>query len=414
MVFLVKQLQKEKRYFNKLDFWARKLIYSIALTNLVSPLLSIFISAFIFRQTNDIKSVALYNLGMFIGLPLAFFINGFLIKKIRVATVYIFSITAQGLVLIPLIFFSWISFYAIFTLGLLFGISAGFYWANRNFLTLDLTKSEERSYFSGLEVALGKFSGIIVPFVVGWFIILGEKLSLYSTERAYQLLLVFAIAVLIRAGYLIKNIKHKKLVMDKFPVLIFGSLWNKVRIFTFLRGIGEGGYLFIPTLMVLLLVGEEGVLGTLKSISAILSAFVIYFVAKKMKEKNRPFVLTISLLFQLVASLLFGISYSALTVIIYFILVALAGPFSWISLGPITLDVIDKDSEHKKIGRYNYVFDSEIYLNFGRILGASIFLFFAITMTTAAALRITPILLAGIQTLILPVIISMSKQTHKL
>lgn len=413
MKIITSFIKKEHSRFQKLDYWAGKLVYSISLTNIVSPLLSIFVSAFIFRQTNDINLVALYNLGSFFGIPIAFFVNGFLIKRIKVSKVYLFALVSQGLVLIPLIFFAWEGSLAIFFLGFLFGLSAGFYWSNRNFLTLDVTKSENRNYFSGLEVAIGKATGIVVPFIIGWFIISGEILNLYSPQRAYQLLLLVAIIILFRAGFIMKDVVWEKSDKDKFPYLNFGPLWNKARALSFVKGIGEGGFLFIPTLMVLLLVGEEGALGTLKSISAIISAIAIYYIGRKARIKDRTLVLAIGLTFQLIAALFFGILYSTIGVIIYFIIAALAGPLTWISLGPITLDAIDKDNEFQKTGRYNYLFDMEIYLNLGRVIGAGAFFLLASIVSTSATLRLTPVILAIIQMFVLPFAYSLSKQTRE-
>lgn len=407
-------IKREYSRFQKLDYAARKLIRSIALNNLAAPLLTTFVSVFIYRQSNDIKLVAIYNLGSFLGIPVAFFVNGFLIKKINIFKNYLVATVFQGVVIVPLIFFSWINYYALFFLGFLFGISSGFYWSNRNFLTLDITKSEIRNYFSGLEAFIGKVSGIFIPFIVGWFIVLGEILNLYSPELAYKLLLLLGIILLFKSGLSVKGISLRKAVEKDFPSFDFGPLWNKVRALSFGKGVGEGGFIFIPVLMVLLLVGDEGAVGTFKSISAIISSVAIYYIGKKARIKDRTLVLAIGLTFQLIAALFFGILYSVTGVIIYTILLAFAVPFLWISVSPITLDAIEKDSDYKRSNRYNYLFDIEIYLNLGRIIGASVFLLLASTASASLTLRLTPVILAVIQLFILPVANSLSKQTQSL
>jgi len=412
MKILTKRLQSEYNHFKKLGSPVRKLLLSIFLKNLVSPLLGIFIGAFIYRQSSDVVLVALYNLGIFLGVPLAFLVNGLLIRRFKLTTIYVLATIFQGLVPIPLIFFSFIGKVEIFSLGVVFGLTAGFYWANRNFFTLVFIKSKERNYFAGLENGISRIPSVFIPFLIGWFIVFGERVNLYSTELAYKILLGLGIVILYISGRVIKDeIVAKELKVD-FIRLRRDKYWWSVRALSFGKGVSEGGLLFIPTLMILIIVGDEGALGTFKSASALIAAVAAYYVSKKAKIGDRVTILKIGLFIEFIAALTFVIFYSATGVALYFVLYALSTPFIWIAISPIIFDAIERVNEHKKSINYNYLFDIEVFTNSGRVMGALIFLLLIQFTPVQTTLRFTPLILIILRFFIIPVAKSLSKETH--
>lgn len=412
MKSIVRQLKSEYSHYKKLGSSARKLLLSIFLLNLVSPLLGIFIGAFIYRQSSDVVLVALYNLGIFLGVPLAFLANGLLIRRFKLTTIYILATIFQGLVPIPLIFFSFIGRFEILALGVVFGLTAGFYWANRNFFTLVFIKSKERNYFAGLENGISRFPSIFIPILIGWFIIFGEKINLYTTDLAYKLLLGLGIIILYISGRVIKNEKVAKELKVDFIKLRLDKYWWSVRALSFGKGVSEGGLLFIPTLMILIIVGDEGVLGTFKSVSALLAAAAAYYVSKRAKVGDRVKILKIGLLIEFSAAMLFVIFYSATGVALYFVLYALSTPFVWIAISPIIFDALERVNKHKKSINYNYLFDIEVFTNSGRVMGAVVFLLLNQAVSVTTTLRFTPLILIILRFFIIPIANNLSKKNN--
>jgi YQGE family putative transporter len=356
--------------------------------------------------------VALYNLGIFLGVPLAFLLNGQLIRRFKLTTIYILATVFQGLVPIPLIFYSFTGSFQILLLGVVFGLTAGFYWANRNFFTLVFTKSKERIYFSGLENGISQITNVFIPFLIGWFIVLGERVNLYSADFAYKLLFGLGIVILYVSGRAIKGeIIAKELKVD-FIRLKLDKHWWSVRALTLGKGVSEGGLLFIPTLMILTIVGDEGALGAFKSASALIAAIAAYYVSKKAKVGDRVNILKIGLFIEFIAALTFVIFYSATGVALYFVLYALSTPFVWISISPIILDALDKVSEKRKFINYNYFFDIELFTNSGRVMGALVFLLLIQFAPVQTTLRFTPLILIILRFFIIPVANSLSRETH--
>jgi YQGE family putative transporter len=176
-------IKKERSYFDKLDSNGKNLFKSFALAGVADPILYTFVNAFLWRTSSgNLVTVALYNLGFYIGLPMGFYFNGRLLKWIKANKLYVFGAVSQGVVVSLLIFLSVHTTWQIWLFGVIYGIGSGFFWANRNFLTLRVTKSENRMYFSSLESLSGTVNSIVVPFIVGWFIVGGETFPKCDTS----------------------------------------------------------------------------------------------------------------------------------------------------------------------------------------------------------------------------------------
>ena len=61
------------------------LIYAFVL-----PVIDIFVAAYIMRNSSDVGRVVAYQLMVYSGIPMKFFINGFLLKVIKPGLLYAF------------------------------------------------------------------------------------------------------------------------------------------------------------------------------------------------------------------------------------------------------------------------------------------------------------------------------------
>jgi len=99
-------ISKELKFYKTLPLKARVLVFSFVLRSVASPIFSLFINSFIWRTTSSFFNVAIYNLGFFIFLPLGFYINGLLLKKIKINILYLVGLFVSTLTALVIIFFS--------------------------------------------------------------------------------------------------------------------------------------------------------------------------------------------------------------------------------------------------------------------------------------------------------------------
>jgi YQGE family putative transporter len=342
--------------------------------------------------------IAAYNLSVFLTIPVGFYLNGFLLKKFQTNKLYCFGIITQAFIIALLIFLPETTIIAIIVFGLLYGIAMGMYWANRNLLTLRSTHSDNRIYFSGLETILNRISEIIAPIMIGFFITSGSFFSLYTPLIAYKILAIFMILISLLIGYSTMNMQTPR--EDNVTLWLHNApkQWQKFRWYEIYVGFISGIETLLPVLMIFVLVGEENSLGTIQSISAILSALVVYEIAKKLKIQQRVLLVLISTSISILGAISFSFFYSAIVVFIFFVAIEIASPILYIALSSLNYDLIDK--KETSAHHYAYICDQELYLNGGRVVAMILFLYLIHTYSNTFALRFMPIAYAMVQLLV--------------
>ena len=412
MNFLAKLLQKEKKHFDLLHNQTQHLLVSIFLYALISPLFSLFVNAFLWRELQNFVTVALYNLAMYAVVPFGFYINGYLLKKYATNKLYLFGLLLEALATALLIFLTHITFLTVIIFGILQGFAISIYWANRNLLTLQTTKNDNRIYFSGIEITSSTITGIIIPFLIGNFIIFGTTISLYTPLVAYKILAVIMLVVSIFIGIHILGMAPTKNSFSSLWIHNASKRWQRFRWYEVCVGFFSGTTAFIPTIIVLVFVGNENALGNIQSISAITAAIIVYYLAKKLHVQHRLHLVITSVIISILGALAFSLLFSPLGVYLFFISTVVSLPILWIPLSSLNYDLIDEDEQSNL--HYAYVCDQEIYLNLGRVLAIAIFIILIFVFSKTISLRFVPLFYAGIQILFFFIARSLERTKNKL
>jgi hypothetical protein len=130
-----------------------------------------------------------------------------------------------------------------------------------------LNPFHQSDYFCGVESALGTLLAVLSPAVFGWFLQLGIDEGRLGVVERYRLLALVTAAVQGLGAWYIVRAGFDDYVPSGFFVRGASSLWNRARTFTAVKGVAEGSAMFIPTLIILRLVGQEGAVGVTQSLS---------------------------------------------------------------------------------------------------------------------------------------------------
>ena len=90
----------EFQYFRRQPHNMKVLLITNLCFAFVLPVIEIFVGAYIMRNTNNPSFVAVYQLAQYTGIVLSSLINGFLLKRINVRTLYRFGILVSGISLL--------------------------------------------------------------------------------------------------------------------------------------------------------------------------------------------------------------------------------------------------------------------------------------------------------------------------
>jgi len=388
---MINFIKSEISHFKNLPKKAQELLISFFFYSAAYPMISIFISAFIWKNNNNISYLIFFRIGQFFITPLAFLLGGILLKVVKIDTLYFIGALFIATSSVLIIFLKNNSALAFVYMGILLGIGAGLYWVNRNYLTIKETNEENRSYFFGLLFSFATLIGLIVTLLTGWLIVFG---------MSYQLLIVIAFVLIFFSGFIVLKSNHETPKIGKFFINNSSYIWTRKRFIYLGIGLVEGLSYVIPGLLILTVLGNEGVLGSLTAASSILSTILIYYYGRKSRSNDHKIYFIISTLLTLLTALLIAVVYNKFTVIIYSLLNGLTISFIWLTFAPPVLNNIDLEVGNIEEKRFSYILDSEFFVNAGRIIALAISLIVSIYYGVTNSLRFSPLILSCLQVLL--------------
>lgn len=392
---MIKKLKTEVAHFKSQPHNFQILILTNLVYALVLPVIDIFVAAYVMRNSNDPTKVVIYQLTIYTGIPLTFLLNGYLLKHFNIRKLYSAGMMLSAVSMMIMMSLKTLDLVGIGVAGITMGLSFGFYWANRDYLALATTNDKNRNYYYGLETFFYTIIAVIIPVTIGWFI--ESKGSASKIHGAYLTItgVVFVITVL--ASIVCFRGKFKNPAQKKYVFFKFHPLWYKLLSLALLKGLAQGFLVTAPAMLIMLLLGNEGALGTAQSIGAILAAIIMYIIGRRSKPSDRIKIFTAGLVLFALGAIVNGILFNQLGVILFMLLLLIAKPLLDLAYFPIQFKVIDIVSKIENRGEFAYILNHEAGLYVGRFLGAATFIVLAYTMSTEFALRYAIIIIALLQ-----------------
>jgi MFS transporter, YQGE family, putative transporter len=378
---------------------ATNLIYAFVL-----PVIEIFVGAYIMRSSNDPAIVAVYQLTVYTGIPITFLVNGFLLNRVKISHLYSFGMLLSGLSMLVMMSLTNLSVAGVGVAGLLMGCSFGFFWANRDFLALNTTTDGTRNYYYGLETFFYTITYILVPLAIGALMVKTEAFGWFggNINTAYQVVTGFVFLLTIFSSIVIHKENFKKPELPEFLFFKFHSLWRKMLVLAGLKGLAQGYLVTAPAILIMRLVGNEGSLGLVQGVSGVATAVLLYVLGRTTKPSDRLKIFIVGLTIFLIGTLVNGILFSALGVIVFVLCKVLFAPLHDIAYFPTQMRVIDVVSKIEKRNEFAYIFNHEFGLYLGRFFGLGLFIVLATYVSESFALKYALIIIGVLQLASIP------------
>lgn len=407
-----KNVLNEYGYFKSMPYNMRILLLTNMVYAFVLPVVDIFVSAYIMRSADSPNLVAIYQLFLYTGIPFTFLINGYLLNKFKIANLYSFGMLLSGISMVAIMSVEELNIVGVAIAGLLMGASFGFFWANRDFLALITTNDKNRNYYYGLETFFFTMTSIVVPFIVGWFLVSYESIQWLQTESiigAYKIVNYFVLGITVLSSIIIHKGKFTNPVRAKFVYFRFDKLWNKMLFLAGLKGLAQGFIVTAPAILIMRLVGDEGSLGTVQSISGILTAISLYILGRVSKPQHRIAIFTVGLIIFFIGTSVNAVLFSSTGAIIFVLCLVLFRPLHDIAYFPIQMKVIDILSKKEKRSEFAYIFNHEFGLYVGRFSGLVMFLLISNYVSVDFSLKYSLLIIATLQLISIPVAKNITK-----
>ncbi len=409
------RLLGEYRFFMGIPRLMRLVLITNMIYAFVLPVIDIFVGAYIMRSADSPAMVGVYQLCVYTGIPVTFLINGFLLNRFNVSHLYSFGMLLSGISMLFMMSLSVMSFAGVAFAGFIMGISFGFFWANRDYLALDTTNDQNRNYYFGVETFFYTITFILVPAVVGWYLRSSSMRGWFDGDMAvaYRMIAYAVIVLTIMSSIVIHRGKFRNPKQKKFIYWKYDYLWYKFLVLSALKGSVQGYLVTAPAILIMRLVGDEGSLGLIQSISGILTAFLLYVLGRTAKPQHRLMIFGAGILIFFLGALANQILFSALGVIIFVLCKVLFMPLHDIAYFPIQMRIIDVLSVKEKRSEFAYIFNHEFGLYLGRFIGLGLFIYLAFFVSEIVALRYSVLIIAAIQLLSIPLAKNIIKHTNQ-
>jgi YQGE family putative transporter len=393
------KLSKEYSFFCSQPRQMRVLLLTNIVYALVIPVIELFLGAYIIRKSNDVSLVIVYQLAQGTGTPLTFILNGYLLRKVSISTLYAVGMIISGIDMAVMMVLPELHFGGVALIGLIMGLSYGFFWANRVFLALSVTNDKNRNYYYGLETFFFTISAIIMPLMAGYFIASTQQLGWLggNVRTAYQILTGLVLLLTIIASVIVRKGNFSNPPAARFIYFKFHRLWYKMIGMAAFKGLAQGFIIAAPVMLVMRLVGEEGSVGSIQSSGALLSAGMLYFLGRKSSPKHRLKIFAGGLGLFVIGATINMALYNALGAIIFVGCLVFARPLLDLAYFPIQLGVIDCVAGKEKRNQFAYIFNHEVGLYIGRLIGCVAFIVISRSVSEEAALRYALLGVAVIQ-----------------
>jgi len=366
------------------------LIYSIVL-----PVIDIFVAAYVMRSSNDPTKVVVYQLTIYTGIPITFLINGWLLNKFPIKVLYSLGMILSGVSMMIMMSLKTLDITGVGIAGIVMGMSFGFYWANRDFLALAITNDKNRNYYYGLETFFYTIIAVVIPVMIGWFIQFSANTG--DAKLAYKIVTGVVFVITILASIMCFRGKFNNPTNKKFIYFKFDPYWYRLLFLAVLKGLVQGFLVTAPAMLIMLLLGQEGALGTAQSVGAIFAAILMYIIGRKTTPEHRIYVFGAGLVLFTIAALINGVLFNGTGVILFMLFLLLAKPLLDLAYFPIQFSVIDILTKKEKRSEFAYILNHEAGLYIGRLSGAGTFLILAYTFSNEIALRYAIIIVAVLQ-----------------
>src|SRR5690625_2835418 len=234
-----------------------------------------FVNIYLWKQSGDYITIAIYNLEIYIFQLATFIIAGKIAKRIDRIIVLRLGVIFLSIFFLYVLIIGDSAIKYNFMLGSLLGIGYGFYWLAFNVLTFEITEPETRDFFNGFLGVLQSFGGMIGPILAGTIIAKMEDNIGYNVIFTISFIL-FICAV---AGSFFLNRRkaegsfHFKRILQERRN---NNNWKRILYANSFQGLREGIFAFIIAIWVFLITESEFALGTFNLVLSGLS-FLFYF-----------------------------------------------------------------------------------------------------------------------------------------
>jgi MFS family permease len=323
------------------------------------------------NQTGSIDVILIYNLLNFLFTAVGMFVSAAVVHRFNSGIVSVLGIICYNLLYLQLILLNDKSADFVVLLGITSGLAGSFYWISYSQRLTEYTDLSNRD--TGMAIINIVFSVVnaIAPLLAG--IIISSVGGFKGYETVFGIAFVVAIITAIGAIRLPQpkservHVVHGKAVkmLFKSKVILFSAISE------FFKGIREGAFAFILSILLYRLIKNEALVGFNNLLSSIATTASFIFMSRRIRGENRIKYMKTAVFWLLGSSILCTAFLNPFMLIVFTIISSFFSGFIVSSSFSTFLDAIQILPEIKNM-RPEYFAIKEVFLAAGRCLGIMI------------------------------------------
>lgn len=338
-----------------------------ALYTVADLLCAAFVGVYFYVGKMDVRVVCYHYLALYLVTPVFFLLAGWYSQARDRVHVYRLGLALHAVYYGLLLYLGYRAPEHAVALGVLLGVTWGFYWAGANTFNYDVTTPRSREYFFGVLSVITGVSGLIAPLISGCLIGFSP-----STEFGYRI--VFLAAVLLYLGAIACSIgiPHDRQPRPyRLKRALFPGRDQRDWQLVMLSAATQAGLLHMFTFLLALLMYMEtgsalsvGAFAALQGLASIASS---YWTGRTLRPHNRKRCMFWGTALLILAGVLITGKFNMATLILFGFLRSVAAPLISIPCSGIRLNVIENCAE-EPAQRIEYIAAWEVPLAIGRVI----------------------------------------------
>ncbi|MFZ5815863.1 MAG: MFS transporter [Bacillota bacterium] len=380
---------------------ARRLLALLLLVLLGQSLSGLFVQAYMWERGGDLGAVGRFNFTLFLAMAVAFLAMGPMVKRGRsVIAVRLGLLFQFSFYLLVLALGDQAGGY-LELLGAVSGLGHGAFWVGQNMLIQQATEPGERSRYWSYVGASWALTALIGPFtgsrlVAGLGATLGYQVVFSLTAAGY------AAAALVSAGLVTRASDQPYRLADGLADRLPGRPWWRALGAFVISGFRDGVLGFLPLLLVYVVTGDPRMMGNFSLLTSAVATASNWLTGRLLQRRHWLAAMLVSGLVQAGAALLMLSNLSVTTLLLYSLVVAVAGPLMGVPFLSHTFDTIGAGGGDTQMERIVW---REVFLVVGRCAGMLLLLGLSrwfgheptamIILAVAAVAAVLPALIMG-------------------
>jgi MFS transporter, YQGE family, putative transporter len=336
---------------------------------MASAMTAVFVNVYLYKFTGSLVTMTAYAMVRFGFFPIAFTIGAHIGRKYRLSltmTAGLLLIVCGLLVLLTLRERIGELGYAIYIIGMIFGMGEGFFWLSTVSLNQLVSSKESRGKYLGFMGMFNGLTNIIAPLMAAQIVVWSPN-DIEGYLRIFQLVIVLYLIIAYLASTIrVISQKGKFTVLDK----VFQTKdkqWTYIFNSHLLFGIRDSLVLMLTGLLIYRATGGSGsTYGRLLAVFAMISIASFYLAGKVITRKNRLRMYQFGALFTSISTIILVLFPTTAGAVAFGILASLVAPFYVLPFQIITMNATSDYMEENIMG---HIISKEIGITSGRLLG---------------------------------------------